>query len=444
MNLPAILAHGLGGRTDLPIPRWMVLYGGASVVVISFAALVALWRKPRWAGQQAPRHEATAEPSRARTVAAVITRGFGLVVFVVVLVAAAVGSKDPTANIAPTAIYITTWVGVALVNGLVFDLWSAVNPFDSLVWIARGEPTDGVDVQPMSYWVGTLAIGAFVWLELVYPSRADPRVLALVVAAYSVAVVAGGAARGRRWLRGGEGFTALFRVLALGAPIYRGGDNRLHLRAPFSGLARLGEPPAGLVALVLVVLGSTTFDGLTRTDFWTRLAGDASTTGSIAIGTLGLAWAIGLVGIVYFGAMRVMARLLSHETAEPSDLSSSALANRFAPSLVPIALAYTIAHYFSFLMLEGQAIIYLVSDPLGRGWDLFGTASRGIDYALLSPTVISSVQGAAIIAGHVAGVVVAHDLALANFPRAATRTQYPLLGAMVVFTVGGLFLLLGG
>jgi hypothetical protein len=112
--------------------------------------------------------------------------------------------------------------------------------------------------------------------------------------------------------------------------------------------------------------------------------------------------------------------------------------------LVPIAFAYALAHYFSLLVFEGQSAIALASDPFGQGWDLFGTAGNAVNFTLVSTTVIAYVQASGIIAGHVAGVVVAHDRALALFPdREATRSQYPLLVAMVLFTVGGLALLLG-
>ncbi len=96
-------------------------------------------------------------------------------------------------------------------------------------------------------------------------------------------------------------------------------------------------------------------------------------------------------------------------------------------------------------MFEGQGFYALASDPFGWGWDLFGTASRPINYRAMSMATISYVQAGAIVVGHVAGVVLAHDRAVATFrPRLATRSQYPLLAAMVVYTVGGLVLLLGG
>jgi hypothetical protein len=291
-------------------------------------------------------------------------------------------------------------------------------------------------VDPPAYrlgnWPAAGGLFAFVWLELVAPSRAEPRVLAVLVVSYS-AVVLGGAARwGRPWLREGDAFSAWFGLLGRMAPLGVAGERRL----PLAGLASL-VPRPGTLALVLVALGSTAFDGMTRSSQWTDLVGDASENGVVALSTLGLVGAIGLVAALYLGAMRVASAMTGDRTME--------LADAFIHSLVPIAFAYAVAHYFSLLVLEGQAVFALVSDPFGLGWDLFGTVDRSIDYTLVSPNTVAYVQVAAIVLGHVAGVVLAHDRALARFPKAvATKSQYPLLVAMVAFTVGGLGLLLGG
>ena len=59
----------------------------------------------------------------------------------------------------------------------------------------------------------------------------------------------------------------------------------------------------------------------------------------------------------------------------------------------------SIAHYFSFLLYNGQAIGYLASDPLGKGWDLFGTADSAIDYGVISATGIWYVQVGVLVPG---------------------------------------------
>jgi hypothetical protein len=110
---------------------------------------------------------------------------------------------------------------------------------------------------------------------------------------------------------------------------------------------------------------------------------------------------------------------------------------------VPIAFAYVIAHYFALFIYQGQAALPLLSDPLGRGWNLIGTARVTPDLTLLSTDKIWYVQAGALVVGHVCGLAIAHDRALAVLPRMrdALRSQYAILVLMVFYTVGGFWLL---
>lgn len=453
MTPAGLLAHGIGGRTDLPLPAWMFQYGAATTVLASFVVLAVFWPTARLEGGSGGR---TLAGSRAAAVRALVVgaRLVGLAAFAVVAAAAAIGDDSASRNLAPIAVYVVFWVGLLFVSGFVGDLWRVLSPFDTLAAVGqrlrrgRVTPADdgggarGVDepteVTDRGYWPAAAGLLVFVWVELVYPDRAQPRSLFVLLAAYTVVMLAAAARWGREWLREGEAFAALFGVLAHMAPLSRDDDGRLRLRPPFVGLAGLVCRP-GLEALVLIALGSTTFDGVTRTQFWMETTTDLTGVSRTMADTAGLLCCIGLVAIAYITAMRVGAGLVDYRRS-PEELRAD-----FVHSLVPIVLAYAVAHYFSLLVLEGQGAIALVSDPFGRGWDLFGTATRTTNFNLVSPTVIAVVQAGAIVLGHVAGVVLAHDRALALFDRRqATRSQYPLLVVMVLFTVGGLFLLLGG
>jgi hypothetical protein len=357
----------------------------------------------------------------------------GVVLLVIVLGAAAFGDTLVTQNLAPVAVYVLFWVGLTVVAALVVDVWNAgLNPF-----IGLGGAVAGTEPRPftLGHWPAAAGLLVFVWIELVYPDRAQPRVLAVLLVAYTAAVLAGAVRWGGPWIREGEAFAAWFGLLGRMAPIGRRPDGRFGLRLPLTGLAAL-VARRGTVALVFVALGSTAFDGMTRSSWWGGLVEGRSSWEAVPVATAGLVFAIGVVAALYLGAMRVASSMTGRPTGELADL--------FVHSLVPIAFAYAVAHYFSLLVLEGQAALALVSDPFNLGWDLFGSAGRSIDYTVVSPNTIAYVQVAAIVAGHVAGVVLAHDRALARLPRAvATRSQYPLLVAMVAFTVGGLGLLLG-
>jgi hypothetical protein len=232
-------------------------------------------------------------------------------------------------------------------------------------------------------------------------------------------------------LRQAEGFGVLFSLIgAIG--LFARDERGLRVRPPVSGLALLHFHPATL-AVVLAVLGGTTFDGLSGTEQWRDVIGARSGWDETIVNTIGLAAVIAAVA----GAYLVFATLAGRITESPGDAALT-----FGPSLVPILLGYTVAHYFSLFVLDGQAVVAQLSDPLGHGADWFGTADWQVDFRLVSTTIIAWIQVIAIVGGHIAGVVVAHDRALDDEqPDVAIRSQYPLLAVMVLYTVIGLWLL---
>jgi hypothetical protein len=428
----AASAHGVSGRSDLPLPLTLVSYAAGAVLVVTFAALAWLWPRPRWEKGIAGR----LLPDRIQTllrIAAWPLRIAGVAILVVVLYAAATGPDDPQRNIAPTAVYVLFWVGVLFASGVVGDLWRAVGP----IWTIGRALARRAREYTLGYWPAAVGLTAFTWLELVHPEPGAARVLAVAMSVYLIVTFVGAAIWGRAWLHEGDPFSALFDLVAGMAPLHAGDDGRLRLRPPLVGLSTI-RPRPGMVALVCVALGSTTYDGLSRTRLWTGIFGE----GGLIIGTLGLLWTIAAVYALYRIAVSLMPSLagVPSEDRDPDEVASA-----FVHSLIPITLAYAIAHYFSLLVFEGQTALKLASDPLGRGWDLFGRAGWQISYTALSPSAIAYVQVAAIVAGHVAGVVLAHDRAVARYPvKVATRTQYPLLAVMVAYTVGALVILLSG
>ena len=427
----ALVAHGLGGRTDLPLPTWMFSYGAGAALVLSFVALGALWRQPLLTAAARGRSLPGALQAVARP-GFLLTRAFGLLAFAVTL-AAAIWGPDSAANFAPVTLCIVFWVGLFLVSPLLGDVFWAINPFDTIARVT-GAPIATTRRDP-GRWTAAVLLFSFVWLELAYyDGCSDPRAVAVWLLWYSLAVTLGAHYWGRRWLRHGEGFAAVFGLVAAIAPIHRDDEGHLRVRAPLAGLAAVDSAP-GTPALVLVALGSTTFDGFTRTELWDDVIGTRTTWDYTIVTTIGLAWIIAVVALAYYAAVHVASRALDRTLADTAD--------SFVASLVPIVLAYTIAHYFSLLLFEGQLFLALVSDPLGRGWDLFGSFDRTIDYSLLSYRAISYVQVVAIVVGHIAGVAAAHDRAIEIAPRSrATASQYPLLAVMVLYTIGGLTILL--
>ncbi len=435
-------AHGLGGRTDLPLPAWQLAWAAGFAVAISFVALGTFWSEPRLA-HAAVGHRILDPRGAVVRVLAAMAKVVGVFLFVVVLWAAWFGNENGAVNIAGVAFLIWFWVGLQVVSFLVGDIYRLFNPLvtiaDSAAWLkakATGSELSTVSDERHNLWPAVAAIFSFVWFELAYHSPGAPRSVAVFLTIYSIAMLGGAAVRGRSWVRQADGFAILFSILGALAPFFRGDDGNLRLRAPLAGLNRLGVV-AGTVPFVLVVLGSTTFDGFTRSSLWADLSGARAGWSKTVASTIGLLVVIGVVSMIYSLAISWMAEITKER---PADLSRA-----FGPTLVPIAAAYSIAHYFSFLFLNGQELIIRVSDPAGRGWDLFGTTDYAIDWTLVSPATIAWVQTLGIAVGHVLAVAAAHDLAIGRYPhRVAVRSQYPMLGVMISYTVLGLFLLLGG
>ncbi len=432
-----LLAHGFGGRSDLPIPFWLALYGAGIAVVISFAALGVLWPTPRLRGDEAGRPlpgplQRLLDHPAPRLVARVVV----FVLFVFVLRVAFAGPPDEGTNLAPFVVYINFWVGVLALSLLLGPVWRVVNPLRTLhrglARLTRGDAERGIRDLPagLGYWPAVAGLLCFTWLELVPEWRARPATIAVFLALYATAHVVAAQVYGERWFDRGDGFEVYFTLVGRLSPLGRRTDGQWVLRNPLNGLVGIPSAP-GLVPLVAVLIGSTGFDGMTRTSWWQ----DNVDADSLAGGSAGLIVLVAFVAATITAATQLSARLGAGDV--------TGLPARFAHTLVPIAVGYAIAHYLSLLLFEGQQAFILAGDPFNTGRDFLGLASRNIDYTLVSPSTISVLQVLAIVVGHIVGVVAAHDLAVRLFPhKTATRSQYPLLALMVGYTVAGVALLL--
>ncbi len=435
-----ILAHGVGSRADLPVPVWLFVYSAAFALLISFVALRILWPRPRLASLAAGR-PAPVWLDRAGRLVTIVVQALMAALFVTTLAAAWFGVDSVAANLAPTAFYVVFWVGMQIVSAVFGDIWRRVNPLWTIAaGLDRLAGRDPVATSASgvwaSHWPAVAGLGAFLWLELAYHEPGSTGAVGTFLGVYTLAVLAGATRFGAGWVRIGDGFAVLFTLLAALAPLHRDEGGRLRVRWPGAGLSEV-EPRPGTLAVILMLLGATTFDGFSRTRLWDDVVGTRRTWDLTMVNTIGLLVAIGTVAVLFLGASRLVAILAG------DDEGTCEQAWRWAPSLIPIVLAYSIAHYFSLLVFEGQAFVALLSDPLGKGWDLFGTADDLIDFTVVSPNTIAYIQVGAIVIGHIGGVTAAHDRAVELYPeKVAVRSQYPMLGVMIAYTVGGLLLLL--
>jgi hypothetical protein len=443
-------AHGIVGKADLPIPVWLFSWTAAIVLVISFVALSTMWTRPQLQQQRLRRL------FRLPRVLEWLASALGVALFALVLYSGFDGAQVTQANFSVTFIYVVFWVGLPVVSVLVGDVFSALSPWRTcarvcaaLVRLARrGRPVRAPLRYPrwLGLWPASAAIVGFAWLELIYVEKDRPSILAALSLGYFAAMLLGMALFGiEEWCSQADGFSVYFNLLSKLSALVRDKDGVVYSRRLLSGVTDL-EIRAGTVAFICIQIGTTTFDGFSNGGIWRNNEpslqglfedlGFHPTPAQELAYSLGMVFCLLLITAVYrvgiFGVGKVSERY-----------DRTTLTRTFAHSLVPIAFAYVLAHYFSLLLWQSQAMVYLASDPLGNGANIFGTSNFQIDYHIISYAAIWYVQVAALVSGHVGGLALAHDRALVLYkdPEEAVRSQYWMLAVMVAFTSFGLWLL---
>ena len=374
--------------------------------------------------------------------------------FAVLIAAGFQGSRDPLSNPLPLTIWTLLWIGMALVQGVAGDLWSWLNPWYGPWRVATGlisgdRPEDrlGKLLQWLGYWPAFVLFFAFAWFELVYPAPDDPARLAFAAGLYWLFSFAAMLVFGYDdWSRRGEFLTIFFSMVARFGIFQHDREGRLALGWPGAKLLEAGPMPVSGVAFILLTLSSVSFDGLSKTFFWLGLLGVnplefPGRTALAGVSTAGLILTFLLLTAIFMLAVFLGQRLAGTTPSVRRD------AGLLVWSIVPIALAYHVAHYLTALLVDGQYALAALSDPFALGWNLFGTADMPIEAGIAAGAgaawAIWNVQAAAIIAGHVLAVLVAHGLAwrLHPAPGRAVLSQLPLTLLMIAYTVFGLWLL---
>jgi hypothetical protein len=445
-------AGGLIGRSDLPIPEWLFGWAAAMVLVISFVALAILWPEPKLEGDRwRPLPGGRVLGSR---VIEVVCGAIGIGLLGVVVYTGLQGTQSPAANFAPTFVYVIFWIGLVPASVLFGDIFRAFNPWRALGrtvgWAAgrvvrSGLPAPLAYPERLGHWPAAAGVFAFAVLELVRSGGDQPDTVAVATLVYSAITFVAMALYGvEAWSARGEAFSVYFNLFSR-ISVFETRDRVLGVRPPLAGLAHL-RAGAGTAALLAVMIGSVTFDGAGEAPIWTGISPDMTRF----FGDLGLSpqpafeltFLIGLIVAILFVAGLYRLGILGARSVG-GGFSAERLSRAFVHSLVPIALAYVMAHYLTYLLFRGQAIVFLASDPLGDGSDLFGTASTQIDYGVIGSTATWYWQVAFVVVGHAAGLTLAHDRALALYDdvKLAVRSQYWMLAVMVAFTSLALWLL---
>jgi hypothetical protein len=379
----------------------------------------------------------------------VVCRVISVILLCMVVVAGLFGTRNPEMNLAPILVWIVWWVGLSFAVACVGNIWPALDPWLALFeWVdaaarrlgfARGISLSLAYPAWLGAWPAVFLLLLFVWIEVIYPQAAVPSHVAWMALAWSAITLTGMVCfGGNTWRRNADVFAIYFGTLGRFAPVATGADGRsIILRAPGSGLIISGAESLGMLAFVVAMLSTVLFDGLLGTQAMALVHGALSDwlplhplAGGYVLGTAGLIGLWMLFLLAYMLACRATAWLVG-------DRSAGAIARLFALTLVPIAIAYNVAHYFHYLLVQGQLIIPLLSDPLGRRWDLFGTAMYYPDIGIVDARFTWYLAITCIVAGHVISIWLAHRLALREFGARgkAVAASVPLTVLMVLYTI---------
>jgi hypothetical protein len=406
LGVPAVAAaHQLSRSFESRLPLAVYLAGAAGAVALSFAFV--LLRDVR---VRPPREDA-----RRRVVPAWLrglVRAIGLLGWAWII-AQAVAGGDSDAEVSRLFAWNYGWVGVALISAFILPIWTWLDPFSTLHAIgARALRAIGVDgAAPAPYperlgtWPAVAGFAVVIWLELV-AGGAGSRMLGLVIAGYTAYTLAMMAQFGRtEWRAHGEIFSVWFGLLGRLAPLAVAGgsdDARLRRRDFAGGLLEGGWAPPDVV-MVALGTGSILFDGLSQTQVWFDRFGAPGAVPQTAL----LAGFLALI----VGAALLVSRLVGVPGT--------------GAGLLPIAVGYLLAHYFTYLVIDGQRILIALSDPLQQGSNYLGTAFFEPSGAWLPPGLVWTLQLASVVGGHMIGAWAGHVVAAGNLGagREATASQ---------------------
>ncbi|MGN6335665.1 hypothetical protein [Mycobacterium sp.] len=446
-----VLAHGLGGSGDLPVPYAYAMVGAAWALTFTFALVAFAWRRPRFdpgkPGRPLPRALTTFVDSRVtRCVAAALA-----LVFAAWAVAAGVWGPDADSNALLGAFYVLLWVGLVALSLAFGPVWRVISPMRTVYLLLRQITPERLGRPRLSYPEGwgyrpaAFGLFAFVWMELASPNSASLVWVRTWIAAYAVLMLVGAWLCGQRWLARADPFGVYSVAVSRLSPFRRNPETgAIVVGNPLDHLPSLPVRP-GVVVLLAVLLGSTAFDSFSSSPTWrgfsdqlTREFGAPPTLASSALRTAGL--------IVFICVVAVTFSLAARATGGVSPEQRRELPGQMAHSLIPIVVGYIFAHYLSYLVERGQQAVFALADPFGHGWNLLGLAHLHPAYVLsMHPPVLAAVKVTCVVTGHILAVIAAHDKALRLLPAGHQLTgQLTTMLVMVGYTFTGLYLLFGG
>ena len=435
----ALFAHAFGQSYVLPVPFWLYTFGAVAALFLSFAVIgylsgarpsapslgrdITSWRIIRFL--------------RSRIVV-FLAKALTLFLFLLTILSGFIGENSSLVNINMTLFWIVFLLGMTYVSALFGTIWDTINPLRLIYrWYAGARQSIRKYPEKLGIWPALAAYVVLIWLELV--GRSSPLSLSIALSIYAVWTFLGAWIFGEEaWFARAEFFSVFFGIIARMAPIAIR-DGTVRLRSPFVGLLESSAQGMSELWFVLFMIASTSFDGFQDTLPMLRLylqgfkivpSYDFFRTACLFLSPV--------IFFLLYGFCIWLAKRMARST-----LALKELMQRYAYTLVPIALAYNVAHYYTLLLVQGQHIFHLISDPLGYGWNIFGTAGFAINIGIVQAGFIWHSQVIALLIGHIAGVYLAHDVSMRIFEskKKALLSELPMLALMMAFTVIGLWIL---
>lgn len=433
-------AHAFGLTYTLPLPLWIFAYGGAAAVIASFLIISYLVGK-----------EQTEEKKKEIDIT---DKGFLFVnknwfikggkvisisLFLLAVITGLIGTVDSYFNL--TLFWILFVLGFTYLTAIIGNVYDTINPIKLIInWL---EKVFGLGKEPifrypqwLGYYPALILYFAFIYIELFGKSGAWHLSFALLQY-LGIAITAVIFIGKEAWFKYCDFFAVFFRLIGKVSVFYKE-NGRLYLRMPFSGLLRDRAEDLSLVIFILFMLSSTAYDGFHSTRAFFDLNRDWLWFLPYVVYRYLLLFISPFIFLGIYAFLVWLTKLITK-----SEKSLKELILYFAFSLIPIAFVYNVAHYYVLLITEGQHFIRVLSDPLGFGWNLFGTGDWEINMKLVDTVITWYVQLALILIGHIVGVYLAHVDALKIFPnnKRLIWSQIPMLILMVLYTMAGLWIL---
>lgn len=420
----AVHAHGFGHQQviDLSLPHHLYIMSAAAAVALSFVLIAVFLRshQPKlWL-------ITTNVPFPVHLVSMVCKWLMVLLILATIFIGYA-GPRSPRESIVPNIIWVIWNIGFVYFVMVFGNMWPSIHPAALRFWNGkkRWHPYIGV-------WPAVVLFLFYRWIENISDHTENPRALATFIIAYLIVTAIGMHRFGTKtWLHNADPFGVFFRLIGLSAPFQKSKNSQcIAIHVPGAGLLKTKAVHFSETCFVMAMLGTIAFDGLKGTELW---AGMFSPTPFAQ--TIGMAAVIIIMLVVYICACVLSELFSGREGRHPLPFLEYAFA------LLPIAIGYEIAHYIYFFLAESQTFLVLMSDPMGTGSNIFGTALNTVRYDFFSPETLWNIQIMVIVLGHVFSVFIAHIIALHIYGNRfmALRSQLPILLLMIAYTVFSLW-----